>query len=153
MVKRPTTYHSYTHNQVFRIADMHPAHLANAIAVIKDGQHSYYNTDHAVYRALLEQLAAHYLLSSAKRAKVRTAKPTQPNHLPTLRSLAKKMLLYHGVVSADTLREFARQQGVYGIPTRTYCNVFRSKDFQVVGRKPSSSPTAHSREIRVYVAA
>jgi histone acetyltransferase (RNA polymerase elongator complex component) len=145
-------YHSYTKQEAFQISDMHPAHIANAIAVIRAGEHPYYTIKHSVYQALLEQLAENTILSTVKRVKTSKKPPTNLSDVVVLRKVAKQVVKKYGVVSADTLRKFAVKRGLH-VPNIAYCSVFRTRDFQVIGRKRSTSPSANGREIRVYVEA
>ena len=151
-------YHSYTKQVRYLIADMHPSHIVNALAVINEGRHAKYFVGDAVYVALVTQLLVAVKASSRKRGLAkRPAKKQYATGYPTLinlRRTAMAIIRNHGSVAADSLRHVMDKAGYTGLPGLMFCPVFRGKGlFQPIGRKPSNYPSARGREIRVYVLA
>ncbi len=151
-------YHSYTKAVRYRIEDMHPSHIVNALAVINEGRHDKYFVGDPVYTALVTQLLVAIKSSSRKRGlakksvKLSGYGQTYPS-LSKLREVAKAIIRSRGYVAADSLRSFMRSHGYGDIPGLAFCPVFRVKDFLDIVRKPSTSPSANGREIRVYILA
>jgi hypothetical protein len=173
------SYHSYTKDKRFLIADMHPSHIVNALAVINEGRHKKYFVGDPVYQALVEQLLVSVKEGAKKRA---AAKAHQANilaiqqfgvalryakgigktqqmqqamrgyaDLDTLRSVAKRTAKKYGYVAADNLRYVATEILGYRVLGLDICSVFRTKDFVFIGRKRSASPSANGRSIQVYI--
>ena len=151
-------YHSYTKSMRYRIEDMHPSHLVNALAVINEGRHKKYFVGDPVYIALVTQLLVAVKVGSRKRGLAKKpVKRTQyaqgyPS-LAMLRNVARSIIRDRGYVAADSLRKAVAKAGYPGLPGLNFCPVFRVKDFLAIGRKPSSTPSANGREIRVYILA
>jgi hypothetical protein len=170
------SYHSYTKDRRFLIADMHPSHIVNALAVINEGRHAKYFIGDPVYVALVEQLLVSVKEGAKKRAAAKAHQAgigsrqfgvaiehaksygkKQVQHmggfadLGTLRRVAKRTAKKYGYVAADNLRHVATQILGYRVLSLDICHVFRTKDFVFIGRKRSASPSANGRSIQVYV--
>lgn len=158
MVSKAKHYHSYTKQQRYVIAEMHPSHIVNALAVIQEGRHRKYYVGDSVFTALVEQLLIAIKTASRKRGIERTTKVRKQvtrgyPSLASLRDTAKGLIRTQGFVAADSLRDFITKRGFGDVPGSIFCPVFRVKDFLPIGRKSSSSASAKGREIRVYILA
>ena len=133
---------------------MHPAHLANAIAVIREDEHPIYSTNSPTYKALLAQVVENTLITAAKKG-LKKAKTRQVNALTLgrLRAYARYLVKQNGVVAADILRHYVTEIRKHEVPGHLFPAVFRTKDFQVIGRKRSAWHSANGREIKVYMEA
>lgn len=172
------TYHSYTKDTRFLIADMHPSHIVNALAVINEGRHAKYFVGDPVYQALVEQLLISVKEGAKKRAAAKahqanilavqqlgvalryanaTGKSKSIQHmggyanLTVLRRIAKKVAKRYGYVAADNLRHVATEVERYRVEGLDICNVFKVEGFTPIGRKRSTAPSAKGRSIQVYV--
>ena len=67
-----------------------------------------------------------------------------------IRAKAAQIALKAGVVSADDLRNVAVAHGREPAHPNAWGAVFRGSDWEIVGRKKSATPSAHSRTINVY---
>jgi hypothetical protein len=68
----------------------------------------------------------------------------------TMREHAKVISLTLGEVTADDVRQFARDIEWQPESPNAYGAVFRGKHWQCIGRTKSKHPGNHAREIRVW---
>ena len=67
-----------------------------------------------------------------------------------MRKIAKRLSWEHGAVCADDLRRIANSTNDQPAHVNAWGAVFRGKDWRVIGRTKSITPTAHAREIKVW---
>ena len=67
-----------------------------------------------------------------------------------MRFHAKKISDTFGEVCADDLREIAARTHDNPEHCNAWGAVFRGKQWRVIGRRKSTTPTAHAREIKVW---
>lgn len=67
-----------------------------------------------------------------------------------IRAKAAQIALKAGVVSADDLRNIAAAHDREPAHPNAWGAVFRGSQWEIVGRKKSTTPSAHSRSINVY---
>ena len=72
------------------------------------------------------------------------------NWVERMRERARKLSIQHGSVCADDLRLIANKTHDNPEHVNAWGAVFRGKDWMVIGRKRSETPTAHAREIKVW---
>lgn len=67
-----------------------------------------------------------------------------------LRAKAIQLSLERGSVSIDELRVYCEENGIRPAHHNAYGSIFRGKEWELVGRKPSEFPSNHGREIRIW---
>ena len=70
--------------------------------------------------------------------------------LDWIRAKAMQIALTVGAVSADDLRNVAVAHGREPAHPNAWGAVFRGSQWEIVGRKKSATPSAHSRTINIY---
>ena len=72
------------------------------------------------------------------------------NWVERMREIAKNISAEIGEVCADDLRRIADKTNDQPGHPNAWGSVFRGREWHVVGRRKSITPTAHAREIKVW---
>ena len=67
-----------------------------------------------------------------------------------MREIAKKISAETGEVCSDDLRRIADRTNDNPAHVNAWGAVFRAKEWRIIGRRKSITPTAHAREIKVW---
>ena len=67
-----------------------------------------------------------------------------------MREIAKKISAETGEVCSDDLRRIADKTNDNPAHVNAWGAVFRAKEWRIIGRRKSVTPTAHAREIKVW---
>ncbi|MBI4002763.1 MAG: hypothetical protein HY348_13400 [Nitrospira defluvii] len=85
-----------------------------------------------------------------KEAGLNAVETSHEGFLETLRQVAIRISLRDGFVSSDEVRAEADQMGVEPVHQNAWGSLFRGHDWMEVGRKRSTIPGNHHREIRIW---
>lgn len=93
------------------------------------------------------------MLAFGERLKEQGLERVEAHHgdfLETMRDYAKVFSQRYGYVSSDELRRYAKAHGIEPDHPNAWGAVFQGKNWRHIGRKKSTLPSNHAREIRVW---
>lgn len=85
-----------------------------------------------------------------KKQGIETVSQNNQDWLGWIREKARRIARNVGSVSADDLRNVAVSHHWEPIHPNAWGAVFRGAEWQIIGRKKSTTPSAHSRTINIY---
>lgn len=75
---------------------------------------------------------------------------TDKTWVESMRESAIRISNLKGMVSSDDLREISAKSGYLPKHPNSWGAILRGKDWEMVGRKRSTHPSNHAREIKIF---
>lgn len=75
---------------------------------------------------------------------------TDESFVTVMRREAIRLSHEHGCVTSDDLRLYSCSHGLYPKHANTWGSILRGPQWRIIGRKKSSLPSSHAREIKIW---